>query len=445
VIKGSEPVEKEVQSTNGRYYLLRISPYLRRDKTSDGVVINFVDISHSKRLSSIIEGIFESSTNGITAKKAIRNERNEIIDFEYLAVNKAAERMFDVKHESLIGKRLLKTFYDEKKEYFKIYAQVVETGSSAKVEYHHTSTGKWYETTIVKMLDGIVTTHIDITERKKSADVIAQSYEDLKVASEKLSETNMQLERSNFDLMQFASVASHDLKEPLRKIQAFGNILEAKIKNKLSEGELNYFSKMIKASYRMQTLIDDVLTLSKLSNSNSAKQKTDLNRIIKQIMEDLEITIQEKKAVIKSEPLPAIDAVPGQMHQVFQNLISNSLKFSKQRSPVIKISQQPITRELAEALGINADNYVYVLFADNGVGFEDEYREKIFGIFQRLHGRNYEGTGIGLAIARKIIENHGGFIFANGEVNKGAKFHIILPLQSVNGSPRKEFQTSVVI
>lgn len=195
----------------------------------------------------------------------------------------------------------------------------------------------------------------------------------------------------------------------------------------------------------MQTLIDDVLTLSKLSNNNSAKQKTDLNRIIKQIIEDLEITIQEKKAVIKSEPLPAIDAVPGQMHQVFQNLISNSLKFSNQRSPVIKVTQQPITKELAEALGINADNYVYVLFADNGVGFEDEYREKIFGIFQRLHGRNYEGTGIGLAIARKIIENHGGFIFANGEVNKGAKFHIILPLQSVNGSHRKEFQTSVVI
>jgi two-component system, chemotaxis family, CheB/CheR fusion protein len=242
----------------------------------------------------------------------------------------------------------------------------------------------------------------------------------------------VQLERSNFDLMQFASVASHDLKEPLRKIQAFGNILQSKIKNKLSEGELNYFSKIISASNRMQSLIDDVLTLSKLSNGSSVKEKTDLNKIIKQITEDLEITIREKNAVITSEVLPAIDAVPGQMHQVFQNLISNGLKFSDKESPLIDISPQPIAQDQADNLGINPNNFVNILVADNGIGFEDKYREKIFGIFQRLHGRNYEGTGIGLAIARKIIENHGGFIFANGKVNKGAKFHIILPLRSAH-------------
>jgi two-component system CheB/CheR fusion protein len=311
-----------------------------------------------------------------------------------------------------------------------VYSQVVDTGIPHQLEFYHENDDRWYETTIVKMLDGIVTTHIDITDRKKSADLIAQGYEDLKRASEKLSDTNRQLERSNFDLMQFASVASHDLKEPLRKIQAFGNLLQAKIKNRLGESELNYFLKIISASNRMQALIDDVLTLSKLSNGNSVKIKTDLNLIIKQITDDLEITIREKKAIIKTSRLPSIDAVPGQMHQVFQNLVSNALKFGNKKIPAITITHEKISTSQANKWGIDPDDYVYILVADNGIGFEDEYNEKIFGIFQRLHGRNYEGTGIGLAIARKIIENHGGFIFANGKVNKGAKFHIVLPIQA---------------
>ena len=432
VIRTANAKEKEVQSYSGNYYLMRLRPYVRRDKTMEGVVINFIDISQSKRLASIVEGIFESSTNGITAKRAIRDKSNKIVDFEYLAVNAAAEKMFNVKQSSLIGKRLLDIFKETPNEYLKVYSNVVETGISENMEFYQASDDRWYETTIVKMLDGIVTTHIDITDRKKNADLIAQSFKDLKVTSDKLSETNVQLERSNFDLMQFASVASHDLKEPLRKIQAFGNILQSKIKNKLSEGEQNYFSKIISASNRMQSLIDDVLTLSKLSNGSSIKEKTDLNKIIKQITEDLEITIREKNAVITSEPLPTIDAVPGQMHQVFQNLISNGLKFSDNGSPAISISPQAISQDQADNLGINPQNYVNILVADNGIGFEDKYKEKIFGIFQRLHGRNYEGTGIGLAIARKIIENHGGFIFANGKVNKGARFHIILPLRSAH-------------
>jgi two-component system CheB/CheR fusion protein len=358
----------------------------------------------------------------------VRDEHNRIVDFEFIAVNAAAERMFGLHPEPLIGKRLLKTFQDvTRKEHFDIYKNVVETGAPANQEYFHSAEGKWYEAMIVKMLDGIVTTHIDITDRKRNADVIAKNYEDLKLASQKLSESNAQLERSNFDLMQFASVASHDLKEPLRKIQAFGNILQSKIKDKLSDGELNYFSKIVLASNRMQALIDDVLTLSKLSNENTLRVQTDLNQVVKQIAEDLEITIREKNAVVKSSYLPSIEAVPGQMHQVFQNLISNALKFTNKEFPVVTIDQLQIPTEHAERHGISADKYVYVVVKDNGIGFENEYREKIFGIFQRLHGRNYEGTGIGLAIARKIIENHGGFIFADGQVNEGASFHIYVP------------------
>ncbi|HKZ38217.1 MAG TPA: PAS domain-containing protein, partial [Chryseolinea sp.] len=287
VIKTSVPIEKEVLTTDNHYFLMRISAYIRRDRTNDGVVINFIDISQFKRLTSIVEGIFESSTNGITAKKAIRDAQNKIIDFEYLAINEAAERMFNVGPESLIGKRMLETFKDAETVYFDIYANVVDTGIPNQLEYYYKDTQKWYEVIIVKMLDGVVTTHIDITEKKRNADLMVRNFEDLKSASERLSESNTQLERSNFDLLQFASVASHDLKEPLRKIQAFGNILKSKIKTKLSEGELDYFSKMISASNRMQVLIEDVLTLSKLSNNGIAKEKMDLNQIIKYICDDL--------------------------------------------------------------------------------------------------------------------------------------------------------------
>ena len=297
-----------------------------------------------------------------------------------------------------------------------------------RLEFYQESSDKWYDTTVVKMLDGVVTTYTDITKRKKDADIIARNYEDLEITSQKLSESNTQLERSNFDLLQFASVASHDLKEPLRKIQAFGNLLQSKINGKLSESEAGYFDKMINASNRMQYLIDDVLTLSKLSNNGIVKESTDLKALVKEICDDLEVSIRDKKAVIRIGELPYIDAVPGQMRQVFQNLISNALKFTGPDAPVISIEQKPLSREDMETLGVSPEYFTRVEVSDNGIGFENEYREKIFGIFQRLHGRNFEGTGIGLAIARKIVENHGGYIYARGEVNKGATFSLILPI-----------------
>ncbi len=427
VIATGELVAKEIETTDHHFYLMRLSPYVRRDKSIDGVVINFIDISQIKRLDGIIQGIFKSSTSGIAAKRAVRDKQRKIVDFEYLAVNEAAEKMFKVKPGALAGQKLLRMFNGDK-TYFDMYVNVVETGMPVRLEFYQEATDKWYDTTVVKMLDGVVTTYTDITKRKKDADIIARNYEDLEITSQKLSESNIQLERSNFDLLQFASVASHDLKEPLRKIQAFGNLLQSKINGKLSETETGYFDKMINASNRMQYLIDDVLTLSKLSNNGIVKETTDLKALVKEICGDLEVSIRDKKAVIKIGDLPYIDAVPGQMRQVFQNLISNALKFAGPHPPVISIEQKAVSPEYVKMLGISPENFTCVEVSDNGIGFENEYSEKIFGIFQRLHGRNFEGTGIGLAIARKIVENHGGHIFARGEVNKGATFQVILPI-----------------
>jgi two-component system, chemotaxis family, CheB/CheR fusion protein len=426
-------VQKEVVLTNNTFYSMRIAPYLKHTKETDGVVINFIDVTESKKLSSIIESIFHSSTSGIIAHQAIRKEE-KIVDFEVLAINDAAEKMLDMPSGSAVGKSLPINFGDKKREYISMFEDVITHNKVAQFEFHQQSNDRWFDVIAVKMLDGLVTTFTDISDKKKAADMIARSYQDLQVTSQQLIESNTQLERSNFDLLQFASVASHDLKEPLRKIQAFGNILQSKVKDKISESELSYLNKIVSASSRMQTLIEDVLTLSKLSNSELNKEKTDLNRIIRRICDDLDIAITEKNAVITVGNLPMVNAVPGQMRQLFQNLLTNALKFSDKEIPHIKIEEQPITQEISREYNIRQKDFVCIKVEDNGIGFENEYKDKIFGIFQRLHGRNYDGTGIGLSIAKKIVEMHGGIIDGKGELSKGATFSIFLPVNGVTAT-----------
>jgi two-component system CheB/CheR fusion protein len=428
VIDNGQPIQREVRLTNSSYYSMRITPYLRHTREKDGVVINLIDITESKKLSSIIEGVFHSSASGIMAYQAIRNEANEITDFECITANETAGKIWGQQLKPMVGKRLLRDVRDFER-YIYMYIKAVETGDTVRFEFNKED--RWYDVVVVRMLDGVVTTFNDVTEKKRAADVAAQSFHDLQSTSQKLVESNKLLERSNFDLLQFASVASHDLKEPLRKIQAFGNILQSKIEDKLSESELNYLKKIVSASTRMQTLIEDVLTLSKLSNRELYKEKTDLNRIVRRICDDLDITITEKNAKITVGKLPMINAVPGQMRQLFQNLLTNALKFSNKDIPEVIIEEQPITAAMEKEYNIRKNDFICVKVQDNGIGFENEYRDKIFGIFQRLHGRNYEGTGIGLSIAKKIVEIHGGIIDGKGELDKGATFLVILPIDGV--------------
>lgn len=448
VIISSEGIKREITLNDDRVFLMKINPYVKQDRTIDGVVINFFDITETKQLSSIIEGVFNSSASGITAKRAIRNDADQIVDFEYIAVNHSAEKMMGAAPGSMTGKSIMKEFPLER-DYFSRYVAVVNSGENDFFEFFHEPTDHWYEVISVKMRDGIVTTFADITQKKKTADLIAQSYEDLKVASNKLRETNYRLEQSNMDLLQFASVASHDLKEPLRKIQTFGNLLHSKIENKLEATEKNYLDKIINASHRMQMLIEDVLTLSKLSNTDKPYTKTDLHDVLQRIVDDLEITIREKGTQIHLGKLPVIEALTGQMHQLFQNLISNALKFNESSIPMVTIEQRDIKTEEAKEYNINPQNFVAICVRDNGIGFDEKYKEKIFGIFQRLHGNNhYQGTGIGLAICRKIIDNHHGFIKAESTLGKGSSFIIFLPkeqkLPATNGSVTHAARTETV-
>ncbi len=244
----------------------------------------------------------------------------------------------------------------------------------------------------------------------------------LKLNNERLEKMNFALEMSNHDLQQFASVASHDLQEPLRKILIFSGLLKSRHLNELPEESLQYLEKIIASSGRMKTMIIDILSYSGLSVNNNQFEMTKLNEIVHEVLDDFELLIQEKKARIEIDELPEIEVNRGQIRQVFQNLIGNALKFSKvDEIPVIKIH---CTKNNDNA--IKTDCYISV--SDNGIGFDEKYGEKIFSLFQRLNTKDkYEGSGIGLAITKKILDKHNGSITANSKEGVGSEFIITLP------------------
>lgn len=235
------------------------------------------------------------------------------------------------------------------------------------------------------------------------------------------------LESAKESLEQFAYVASHDLQEPLRKIRAFGDRINTRFADQLPDTGKDYFDRMQHAAQRMQILIDDLLKYSRVGRVQNDFEPIDLNVLIQDVLNDMETTIEETQAVIEFENLPTIDGEPVQLRQLFQNLLSNAIKFRKEDTPKITIRSQ-----LAQPgdTNVSADNEVSyeITVADNGIGFDEKYLDRIFNIFQRLHGRNqYPGTGIGLAICRKIVEIHQGDIFATSTLGEGATFHVILP------------------
>jgi PAS domain S-box-containing protein len=272
----------------------------------------------------------------------------------------------------------------------------------------------------------ILGTVLDITDQKKAKDELENMV--LERTSE-LMTSNSALERSNHELEQFAYIASHDLQEPLRKIQTFADM----VKEHLDDSELTekYFNKIYASATRMSRLINDVLNYSRLTKTGEQFVTTDLNKILKDVLSDFELLIEQKAAVINHSDLPAIKGIPLQIHQLFSNLISNSLKFSEVK-PQITITARTISREEVHAYPrLDKDKaYIELVFQDNGIGFEQQHAEQIFIIFQRLNNlRNYSGTGIGLALCKKIVDHHDGMITAKSEPGQGATFTIILPAE----------------
>jgi PAS domain S-box-containing protein len=248
-----------------------------------------------------------------------------------------------------------------------------------------------------------------------------------KIAEDQLRDYMIELERQNSELEQFAYVASHDLQEPLRKIRTFSELIQQNLHDE--EFVKKYFEKLTSSAFRMGNLIKSLLDYSRLSKNKSDIATVNLNDLVHDVRQDFELLIQETNAVIAAENLPSVTGNYIQLSQLFSNLVSNSLKFSKS-NPVIKINALIISKnDIKDSpIPLIHNNYVNLIFEDNGIGFEQQYDKIIFSLFQRLHGRHvYAGTGIGLALCKKIAENHGGFITATSELGKGAKFNVFLP------------------
>ena len=248
--------------------------------------------------------------------------------------------------------------------------------------------------------------------------------------TEELERANQELQKSNAELAQFAYISSHDLQEPARKIKTFCEILKMTMNN-VDPRSQNYLSKIEASSSRMLTLIRDVLAFSQLRKEKQELTSIDLNEALAGVIDDFELLIDEKSAVIKSDFLPTINGIAVQIAQLFHNLISNSLKFAtKGVSPEILISVSSMNaEEVLRHPGLNHNKTFFkISFADNGIGFNQDYAAQIFDIFQRLHAKSeYHGTGIGLPMCRKICQNHSGDIYAESTLGHGAVFHVILP------------------
>ncbi len=229
----------------------------------------------------------------------------------------------------------------------------------------------------------------------------------------------LELQRSNRELEQFASVASHDLQEPLRKIQAFGDRLASQFRETLGEKGVDYLDRILASANRMRRLIDDLLSYARISSKAQPFAPLDLNVLAREVVSDLEGRISREEGTVELGEMPSLEADPLQMRQLLQNLIGNGLKF---RQPGIP----PVVTVTSRALEDGAKYEIVV--RDQGIGFEQVYADRIFELFQRLHGRNeYEGTGMGLAICRKIVERHGGTIVATSTPNAGTAFTVVLP------------------
>ena len=246
-----------------------------------------------------------------------------------------------------------------------------------------------------------------------------------KIAEETLKAYTAKLERNNEELEQFAYVASHDLKEPLRKIITFGNLLETYAKDSLDEKAKDYVSRMQNSASRMMSLIEDLLNFSRVNRPTEGFEVVDLSQLLSRVLSDLEVLINSRNVRLEIGKLPSIEGRKSQIGQLFQNLISNAIKFNDKEQPVISITCNTYTDQ------VTANKFAKIEIKDNGIGFENMYKHRIFEIFQRLHGKaEYPGTGIGLAICKKIVEAHGGTISAEGDLGDGATFTITFPLHS---------------
>lgn len=350
--------------------------------------------------------------------------------------NRGAEKIKGYSAEEIIGKNF-RVFYGEKDRKDLLPDRLIEEAAKNNRAQHEgwrvrkDGSKFWGSVVITALHDddgnviGFSKVTRDLTERKRAEEAVLRNAQALEIK-------NRELAAMNQELASFAYVSSHDLQEPLRKIQTFATRIAETEEKTLSDKAKDYFSRMQSAASRMQKLIEDLLAYSRTNTTEKKFEPTNLNEVINEVKIDLKETIDSKKAkIVIPEPLPTVNAIRFQITQLFTNIFSNALKFSKPDvSPEITITTELVEGHTFGQVAKADKIFHKISVSDNGIGFEPEHKYKIFEVFQRLHGRSeYSGTGIGLAICKKIVDNHEGAISAESELDKGATFNIYLPYE----------------
>lgn len=369
---------------------------------------------------NLLNNILVNSSNGISVSEMVRDENGKVIDAATVLANDAAIKFTGLPRELYLSRTA--TQIDPhilESEYGHTCLKTLESGMPSVIQYFLEYTGRWLELTVSKMDDDhLIHIFTDVTSIKEAQLQLERLVKDLK--------------RSNANLEEFAYAASHDMKEPIRKIHFFANQLKEQLHSMLNERQQSLFEKLEHASEAMGTLIDDLLTYSQVNKGATIEENVDLNEVLKAVLVDLELQITEKNAHVSIMQLPLIKGNSRQLHQLFQNLLNNAVKYSKEsEEPDITVSSQLVNgKEIRPDLPSQMANrnYYLVVVKDNGIGFEQSDAERIFNVFTRLHGNaEYKGTGVGLSIARKVMENHLGLIWAESEPEIGASFKMLFP------------------
>jgi signal transduction histidine kinase len=348
-------------------------------------------------------------------------KRAEVGRFRLVFANEASELLFGIPHSLLIDRTLTEALPTSLATSLYTSCHAVLSTTEARdlgdIAYKGKNVDGFFRIQILPLPDQCVLVVLtNVTEQKRIEEERKQTELALKIY-------NRKLEASNRELEEFAYVASHDLQEPLRKIMAFGDRLRRKYGAVLDEVGQDYLARMQNAAGRLQNLISDLLELSRVATRRQPFEQVDLTTLVTEVLKDLETVIEQQRGRVDVAPLPTITADPVQIRQLFQNLIGNALKFHKpDNRPIVKISSQ------VEPVGASSNVIYSIMVADNGIGFEEKYVDRIFQPFQRLHSSTlYTGTGMGLAICRRIVERHGGTITAKSQPDMGATFFITLP------------------
>jgi signal transduction histidine kinase len=396
---------------------------------SETVVVTTEDITDKKlafiqmeEQRNLLDNILKNSSNGISVSQVFRDETGKVVDALTILANDAAVKYIGLPKDIYLSKRATEIEPEIiGSPYYQNCIKTLETGEPFVMQYQMHATGRWLELTVSRLdYHHLIQIFTDVTPIKETQLQLEKSVEDLK--------------RSNQNLEEFAYAASHDLKEPMRKIQLFSDRLKERLHDKLSGEETGFFDRIMNATHRMNALIEDLLLYSHVSRGVMKEDSVDLNQKVKMVLEDLELEIEEKNAVIMVHPLPTVKGHRRQLQQLFQNLIGNAIKYSRKGiAPAVNITSRQVHPQdsilVSRPAKEKKDHYL-IEVADNGIGFEQDDAERIFNVFTRLHGMaEYKGTGVGLSIARKVVENHGGLIWAESKPGEGSTFKILLPAE----------------